>query len=140
METRHKNDDNNDEKKKTTEVSKKNDTPKKDKPTKDKTPKQKWTAYTETHALGENAKLPDEPDEAINQTDSKSKYRLTPADLGVLPYFPKPNPKYGNTTKLFQESEVKTLAYRKAAVLGGVGEGEDAEVLKKGRELFEKEK
>jgi hypothetical protein len=58
----------------------------------------------------------------------------------VLPYFPKPNQKYGNTTKLFSESEVKTLAYRKAAVLGEVEDADEASMLEKGKELFEEKK
>ncbi|OAL05902.1 hypothetical protein IQ06DRAFT_373273 [Phaeosphaeriaceae sp. SRC1lsM3a] len=104
---------------------------------KEKTPKQKWTAYLEAHAVSSPDSLKDEPEEAINQTDCKTKYSLVPGDLVVLPYFPKPNPKYGNTTKLFKESEVKTLAYRKAAVLGGVEDGDEAAMLEKGKELFE---
>jgi hypothetical protein len=59
--------------------------------------------------------------------------------LVVLNFFPKPNPKYGNTTKLFNEDEVKELAYRKTAVLAGV-EGKDEEVLEKGKKLFEEGK
>lgn len=102
-----------------------------------KTPKQKWTAYVDSHTISSPDNLNDEPEESINQTDSKTRYSLTPGDLAVLPYFPKPNPKYGNTTKLFKESEVKTLAYRKAAYLGGADEGDDEVVLKKGKELFE---
>jgi hypothetical protein len=80
--------------------------------------------------------------ESINQSDCKTKYSLLPGDLAVLPYFPKPNQKYGNTTKLFSESEVKTLAYRKAAVLGGVDveEGDEVAFLERGRELFEEKK
>ncbi|KAH7406106.1 hypothetical protein DE146DRAFT_433895 [Phaeosphaeria sp. MPI-PUGE-AT-0046c] len=104
---------------------------------KEKTPKQKWTAYVEAHTVSSPDSLKEEPDEAINQTDCKTKYSLVPGDLAVLPYFPKPNPKYGNTTKLFKESEVKTLAYRKAAMQGGVEDGDEAAMLKKGKDLFE---
>jgi hypothetical protein len=63
---------------------------------------------------------------------------LLPADLAVLPCFRKPNPKYGNTTKLFEENNVKALAYKKAAILGGVEESDEGKSLEKGRELFEK--
>ncbi|KAH7073409.1 hypothetical protein FB567DRAFT_199979 [Paraphoma chrysanthemicola] len=107
------------------------------KPAKPKTPKQKWSAYIEAHTLADPASLKEEPANPINQSDCKPKYDLLPADLAVLPYFAKPNPKYGNTTKLFDESEVKTLAWRKAAVVGGVEEGEEGKVLEKGRELVE---
>lgn len=120
----------------------KNDSPtpeKKDKLAKPKTPKQTWTAYIEAHTLSTPDNLPIEPEESINQSDCKAKYSLLPGDLAVLPYFPKPNQKYGNTTKLFSESEVKGLAYRKAAVLGGVEEADEVVLLERGRELFEKE-
>lgn len=40
---------------------------------------------------------------------------------------------------MFSESEVKGLAYRKAAVLGGVEEGDEVVLLEKGRKLLEKE-
>jgi hypothetical protein len=111
---------------------------KKEKAPKEKTPKQKWTAYLESHASSTPDALKEEPEDAINQSDCKPQYKLLPADLAVLSYFPKPNQKYGNTTKLFKESEVKDLAYKKAAVLGGVDEA-DEEVLEKGKALFEKE-
>jgi hypothetical protein len=112
--------------------------PDKKKAPKAKTPKQKWTAYVEAHTVASPDSLKEEPEEAINQSDCKTKYSLLPADLAVLPHFPKPNQKYGNTTKLFKESEVKTLAYRKAAVLGDVDE-EDGELLEKGKALFEED-
>jgi hypothetical protein len=111
---------------------------KKEKAPKEKTPKQKWTAYLESHASHTPDAFKEEPENAINQSDCKPQYKLLPADLAVLSYFPKPNQKYGNTTKLFKESEVKELAYRKAAVLGGVDEA-DEEVLEKGKALFEEE-
>ncbi|KAF1841606.1 uncharacterized protein K460DRAFT_253242, partial [Cucurbitaria berberidis CBS 394.84] len=107
---------------------------------KPKTPKQKWTEYVSAHALPTDAdnKLVDEPKVAVNQTESKAKYHLTPADLACLPFFAKKNPAYGNTIKLFSESEVQGLAWRKAAVLAGVEEGDDeVEFLEKGREAFE---
>lgn len=54
-----------------------------------------------------------------------------------LPPFPKPNPKYGNTMKLFRREDVKNLAYRKAATIDGVEEGDNTdEFLKKGKELL----
>jgi hypothetical protein len=54
-----------------------------------------------------------------------------------LPHFPKANPKYGNTTKLFPRAAVRDLAYRKAATLEGLEEGEDPEeFLSKGKKLL----
>jgi hypothetical protein len=127
------------------ELEKKKEKPAKaGKPKKEKTPKQKWTEYITTHALtsdNTNDKLTEEPTDVINQTESKNKYSLTPQDLACLPYFPKKNAAYGNTMKLFKESEVKLLAYRKTAVLAGVdSEGkDDVGLLEKGKELFEQD-
>jgi hypothetical protein len=121
----------------------KNDTPKEDKKStpKSKTPKQRWSAYLSAHAVAESDALKDEPEDAINQSDCKAKYELVPADLAVLAYFPKPNPKYKNTTKLFKVSEVEELAWRKTAVLAGVEEdGDDAALLDKGKTLFDEGK
>jgi hypothetical protein len=114
------------------------------KPKKEKTPKQKWTEYIAAHALtadNTNDKLTEEPSDVINQTESKTKYSLTPQDLTCLPYFPKKNASYGSTMKLFKESEVKLLAYRKTAVLAAVeGDGKDDVVLlERGKKLFEQE-
>jgi hypothetical protein len=125
----------------------KNDDPeekKEDKKTeKPKTSKQKWTAWLEanTHPTP-LPNLEKEPSDSINQTDCKSRYNLAPADMVVLKYFPKPNPKYGNTTKLFDEDEVKELCWRKTAILAGVEQiGKDeAELLEKGKTLFDEEK
>jgi hypothetical protein len=111
------------------------------KPTKAPKPKslkQTWGAYIEVHTIAEHDALKDEPEDAINQSECKTKYNLVPVDLAVLPYFPKPNQKYGQTAKLFKESEVKALAYRKAAVLEGVEEEDEVELLKKGEEIFGK--
>ncbi|CAO2657245.1 Nn.00g033710.m01.CDS01 [Neocucurbitaria sp. VM-36] len=123
-------------------VASKSDKP----PKKDKTPKQKWAEYIATHALAatgkDNDKLAEEPEESVNQTESKSTYNLTPQDLACLPYFSKKNPKYGGTIKLFKVSEVKGLAWRKAAVLAGVEENGGGEVnfLERGKEIFEGKK
>lgn len=63
--------------------------------------------------------------------------QLLPGDLVCLPHFPKPNPKYGNTTKLFKRADVKNLAYRKSATIGGLEEGDNIEeFLKKGKKLL----
>ncbi|KAF3035458.1 hypothetical protein E8E12_006161 [Didymella heteroderae] len=107
-----------------------------DTPKKAKTHKQKWAAYVEEHNVGDK-KLSEEPEESINQTDSKTQFQLLPGDLVCLPYFPKPNPKYGNTTKFFNRADIKELSYRKQATIGGVEEIEDPEeFLSKGKELL----
>jgi hypothetical protein len=115
-----------------------------EKPKKEKTPKQKWTEYITRHALtpdNTNDKLTEEPSDVINQTECKTKFSLTAQDLVCLPHFPKKNAAYGNTMKLFEEGEVKMLAYRKTAVLAGVeSDGkDDVGLLEKGRELFEQQ-
>ena len=104
---------------------------------KSKTPKQNWAAYVEEHNVGDE-KLSEEPDDGINQSDSKAHFQLLPGDLVCLPHFPKPNQKYGNTTKLFKKADVQALAYRKAATVAGIEEGDDVEAfLGKGQELLE---
>jgi hypothetical protein len=103
---------------------------------KPKTSKQKWTAYIESRARSPPDTLEEEPERSINQSDSRSKYSLMPADLAVLSHFPKPNPKYGNTTKLFNEDEVRSLAYRKSAVVGGVEEEDEEKLLERGEEMW----
>jgi hypothetical protein len=129
------------EKKKEKEPVKPAKVHKTEKPVKEKTPKQKWSAYISAHAVADDENLTEEPAEAVNQTDSKSKYDLTPKDLACLPFFPKKNPAYGNTMKLFQNSEVARLAFKKAAILAGVADDGDEEevLLKKGKEIFEEQ-
>jgi hypothetical protein len=113
-------------------------TPTKEKPKEYLRPKQKWNEYISTHAIDENDKLTEEPADIINQTKCKSKYFLTQKDLACLRQFPKKNPTSRFNTKLFKESEVKLLAYRKTAVLAGVDDGkDDGALLERGRELFE---
>lgn len=54
-----------------------------------------------------------------------------------MPHFPKPNPKYRNTTKFFNKTDVRDLAYRKAATIGGIEETGNVEaLLRKGKELL----
>ncbi|KAI4617432.1 hypothetical protein J4E80_005635 [Alternaria sp. BMP 0032] len=125
---------------KSTPTKEKKDAPAK--PTKEKTPKQKWSAYISAHTLAADSKLTEEPSDVINQTECKNKYSLTPQDLACLSFFPKKNPVYGKTMKLFHESEVKKLAYVKTAVLAGVeDDGEDEGALvKEGRKIFEEQR
>ncbi|KAJ8113577.1 hypothetical protein OPT61_g4329 [Boeremia exigua] len=110
--------------------------PEKEAAPKPKTSKQKWAAYVEEHSVGDK-KLSEAPEDSINQTDCKTEYQLLPSDLACLPHFPKPNPKYGNTTKLFSKPEVRDLAYRKAATVAGIDDTMDTEeFLSKGKELL----
>ena len=115
-----------------------------------KTPKQEWSEYITTHSIvdddddDDDNKLTEEPASAINQTESKAKYSLMPQDLACLPYFSKKNAAYGNTAKVFDESKVKLLAYRKAAILAGVDkelvdDDDNIALLNKGKEIFEEQ-
>ncbi|KAI4690857.1 uncharacterized protein J4E88_002330 [Alternaria novae-zelandiae] len=124
------------------EKSKKEAPVKPTKPAKEKTPKQKWSAYISAHTLAADSNLTEEPSDVINQTECKNKYSLTPQDLACLSFFPKKNPVYGKIMKLFEESEVKKLAYVKTAVLAGVeDDGEDEGALvKEGRKIFEEQR
>ncbi|KAI4629888.1 uncharacterized protein J4E87_003075 [Alternaria ethzedia] len=124
------------------EKSKKEAPAKPAKPTKEKTPKQKWSAYISAHTPAADSNLTEEPSDVINQTECKNKYSLTPQDLACLSFFPKKNPVYGKIMKLFEESEVKKLAYVKTAVLAGVeDDGEDEGALaKEGRKTFEEQR
>ena len=103
---------------------------------KSKTLKQRWAAYVEEHIVGDQ-KLSEEPEDGINQSDSKANFQLLPGDLVCLPHFPKPNQKYGNTTKLFKKADVQTLAYRKAVTIAGIEEdGDVQDSLSKGQGLL----
>ncbi|KAF1947353.1 hypothetical protein EJ02DRAFT_449935 [Clathrospora elynae] len=120
-------------------VKKNQSAPTTTKASKSQTPKQKWTEYITTHTLSAPANnMAEEPVKFINQTECKTKYSLTPQDLAVLPYFTK-TAAYGKTTKLFEESEVKTLVYRKTAVIEGVEDDDDVALVERGREIFEAE-
>ncbi|RMZ72184.1 hypothetical protein GMOD_00007190 [Pyrenophora seminiperda CCB06] len=110
-----------------------------EKPTKEKTQKQKWATYVTTHSIDDNDKLTKEPTQPINQSEIKIIYSLTPHDLTCLPYFPKKNAAYGNTAKVFEESEVKLLAYRKSAVLAGVDKKDSVALLERGKAIFEEQ-
>jgi hypothetical protein len=59
--------------------------------------------------------------------------------LGSLRHFPEYVPfPYKTTKKLFDEEEVKELAFRKYAMLAGVS-NDDEKVLSRGKELWEEE-
>ena len=82
----------------------------------------------------------DEEPETITQSDAGTLYSLKPNELTCLPHHPRINLKYGNTTKLFDEAEVKRLAFRKYAMLAGEASGktaaeEDAMIVR-GKQLW----
>ncbi|KAL1612077.1 hypothetical protein SLS60_000300 [Paraconiothyrium brasiliense] len=105
--------------------------------------KKAWEDYLEEHNVdGETVDWTEgEEPECITQTDAGKVYGLKPSELGCLRHHPKVNFKYGNTTKLFNEEEVRRLAFRKVAMLVGVKGGETAEeedeLISQGRKLWE---
>lgn len=104
---------------------------------KKQSPKQKWGAYVAANAVDKEQHLDAEPKSPVNQTECKKKYGLAPADLGLLSYFEKSGA-YGKTVHMYDEGEVKKLAWKKCAVLDGVElEEGDAKLLKKGKKVFE---
>jgi hypothetical protein len=103
--------------------------------------KQAWESWLKEHEIAEDERLLDEEPEkeiSITQTDAGKKYGVKKEELGVLKHFEKrnPNPLYKNDIKLFLESEVKELGWRKAGMLAGE-EGEEA--MEKGEEIWREE-
>jgi flagellar biosynthesis GTPase FlhF len=102
--------------------------------------KQEWESYCAAHDVnGATLDWPEgtEP-ESITQTDAGKLYCLKPNEMGCLRHHPKVNFKYGNTTKLFDEDEVRALAFRKYAMLAGVT-GSEKVMVTKGEALWEEE-
>jgi hypothetical protein len=105
--------------------------------------KASWETWLKDNTLPEDERLlDDEPSKeiSITQTDALKKYGLKKEELSALKHFEKrnPNPMYKNDIKLFVEEEVKVVGWRKIAMLAGA-EGEDEEVVEKGREVWEEE-
>ncbi|KAJ4357315.1 uncharacterized protein N0V89_001890 [Didymosphaeria variabile] len=108
-----------------------------------KTWKKDWEAFVEAHDVhGETVDwAEDEEKEGITQTDAGKVYGLKASELVCLKHHPRFNFKFGNTTKLFDEEEVRRMAWRKVAMLagvqgGGTAEEEDA-LIAKGKKMWE---
>lgn len=101
------------------------------------TNRKSWDSWLASHDAG-GALLDEEPgkDVSITQTDAGKKYGLKKEDLGALKCFEKRNPVHNNTMKLYVESEVRELGFRKLGVLEG-GEGDEA--VEKGEEIWREE-
>jgi hypothetical protein len=95
-----------------------------------------WTAWLASHDVS-GALLDEEPvkDASITQTDAAKRYGLKKEELGVLKHWEKRNPLHNNTMKLYFESEVRELGFRKAGMLDGV-DAEDERVLGRGEEVW----
>jgi hypothetical protein len=98
-----------------------------------------WTAYLAAHDVA-GALLDDEPDKdaSITQTDAAKRYGVKKEDLCVLKHFEKRNPLYNNTMKLYVESAVRELGFRKAGTLDGAAgdDDDDDAVVKRGEALW----
>jgi hypothetical protein len=84
--------------------------------------KQRWQDWLARRALPLDQKLHTrEPKriDCITQTDCQKLHGLKPHELSSLQHTEKPHPVYGTLTKLFVEVEVRKLAVRKLAMLGG---------------------
>ncbi|KAK7179302.1 hypothetical protein DPSP01_005722 [Paraphaeosphaeria sporulosa] len=100
--------------------------------------KKQWEDYCTTHNFT-GATLAEEPGESITQSDAGQYYTLKPNELACLPHHPRKNPLYKNTTKLFDEDEVRSLAYRKYAIFGGVSQSPESTMLAEGKKLWDDE-
>ncbi|KAF1949892.1 hypothetical protein CC80DRAFT_249741 [Byssothecium circinans] len=99
--------------------------------------KQNWNDYWQAHDVaGETFDA--EPEDSITQTDAGTIYRLTPKELGCLRHFPDYIQLYKKTRKLFDQEEVKPLAFRKYAMCAGVSDRDEI-LLSRGQELWEEE-
>jgi len=99
-----------------------------------------WDAWLKDNALPEDDRLlAEEPEKeiSITQTDAGKKYGLKKEELSVVKHFEKrnPNPLYKNDIKLFVESEVQVLGWRKLGMLVG----EEGDAVGKGRQMWEEE-
>ncbi|KAF2438798.1 hypothetical protein P171DRAFT_156680 [Karstenula rhodostoma CBS 690.94] len=98
---------------------------------------QQWKDYCTTHNVN-GAILGETPLESITQTDACQLYSLKPNEMACLPHHPRINFKYKNPTKLFDEDEVRSLAFRRYAMLAGV-EGPESVMFAQGKKLWEDE-
>ena len=78
-------------------------------------------------------------DDLVNVKESGNVYGIKREELNCLRHCPAPNPHGANFTpmKLFVKSEVQKLAFRKEAILAGVAQDDEAELLRRGKELYE---
>ncbi|KAI1667710.1 hypothetical protein L13192_08419 [Pyrenophora tritici-repentis] len=111
-------------------------------PEKEETPEERWAEYTRTHSLTldtTDGRLNEEPTISINRRDGRVKYDITGQEWDCLPFFLK-TVAYGVRMKVYKESEVKLLGYRKMAVLAGgdkLCDFDELLLLKMGEQLFE---
>ncbi|KAF1964862.1 hypothetical protein BU23DRAFT_575358 [Bimuria novae-zelandiae CBS 107.79] len=101
--------------------------------------KREWDDYVKENDV-HGATLDEEPVPKITQTDAGQLYTLKPNELACLPHFPKPNYYDAtNITKVFDESDVEKLAFRKYAMLSGMAREPEKVMLARGKDLWEEE-
>jgi hypothetical protein len=101
--------------------------------------KEKWRVWIINNDAGDKRFKADPADhETLTQTNCKALYGVTPEELKTLAHdevFNSHNPKMPG--KVFKKEEVQQLAFRKSAVLAGVEEDNDEELVKQGKAIFE---
>ena len=78
-------------------------------------------------------------EDLVNVEESGKVYGIRSEDLATLPHCPVTNPhvKFFTASKFFMQADVENLAFRKEAVLAGVSQDDEDELLAQGQELFE---
>lgn len=103
--------------------------------------KEIWRVWIINNDAGdERFKADPKEHDTLTQTNCKTYYGVTPEELKTLAHdevFNSHNPKMPG--KIFKREEVQRLAFRKSAVMAGVEEKDDEELVKQGRAIFEGE-
>jgi hypothetical protein len=103
--------------------------------------KEIWRVWVINNDAGdERFKADPTEHDTLTQTNCKKFYGVTPEELKTLAHdevFNSHNPKMPG--KIFKREQVQRLAFRKSAVLAGVEEKDDEELVKKGKVIFEGE-
>jgi hypothetical protein len=102
--------------------------------------KETWRVWVINNDAGDERFEADTEHDTLTQTNCKKYYGVTPEELKTLAHdevFNSHNPKMPG--KIFKRSEVQRLAFRKSAILAGVEEKDDEELVEQGRAIFEGE-
>ncbi|KAF2790405.1 hypothetical protein K505DRAFT_377558 [Melanomma pulvis-pyrius CBS 109.77] len=101
--------------------------------------KEDWKAWILEHnADGEKFKCDPEAQDTLTQTNCKVYYNVTPDELKTLPYDERFNShNIKRPSKVFRRTDVQRLAFRKQAILSGVVQNDEEDLLKRGKALFE---
>lgn len=97
-----------------------------------------WKLWLEEHKT--SAQFPRTYNEdLVNVKESSKVYGVNAEDLATLPHCPVTNPHVPAFTpsKFFKQDDVETLAFRKEAILSGISQYDETELLAKGRDMYE---